>query len=307
MEEFLSIQESEFRSRIGSYEDSGVIAQEIQYDCSFIKADAPWNPCHVLRFLQSFVGRHGINMVQWKTLDILFPYYPDEDLSTSILGLFDGPAPHLTKLRLRVRTHLQLSRPVFPDLSSLKSLDINSVELLNKINAPFNSLENLSISCYHAADFQTAWFKSLTTLTIRPSFRFATVGSVSITITLPLLKEIRFRGTITSRWVQFDLPLLSNLHIEYPSSTFSTELPIMSPRSVSLRLTQDTRDTQDILESPIRHYGSMETMSVSEYEEADLKVVEKLRREGSLSRTFNLVRVVSDGNQETELRVWRVQ
>jgi hypothetical protein len=250
-------------------------------------------------------------MVRWKSLDVIFPFDLDKELRTSILGLFVGPSPHLTKLHFSVGTSLQLSKPIFPDLSSLNSLDIDSVELLNQINAPFNSLENLSIACWCVPEFQLAQlhrFTSLTALTIRPTFAFPTDDSVSIIVSLPLLKEIKFRRVSPPRQVQFDLPLLSSLHIEHPHRNFSIELPIMSPRSVSLCLSQSDRNIQDILEALIRHYGSMETLRISEYVKVDLKVVvEKLRREGSLSRTFNLVRVVSDGNQETELRVWPVQ
>jgi hypothetical protein len=250
------------------------------------------------------VGSHGINMVRWKSLNVLFPYNPDVDLCTLILGLFAGPTPHLTTLSLSVRT-LQLSNPVFPDLSSLKSLDIDSVELLDWIDAPFSSLENLSIACSYATEFQIARlhrFTSLTTLTIRPTFAFNADDSVSTTVELPLLKEIKFRRIIPSRRVQFDLPLLSNLHFDRLHPNFSTELPVLSPKSVGL-----CSSSRSALEALIRQYGSMETLLVSECVDADLKViVEQLRGEGSLSKTFNLVRVVSHENQETELREWRI-
>jgi F-box-like len=144
---------------------------------SLVPFNALRNRPHVLRFLQSFVGRHGINMVRWKSLDIIFPYGSDKNLCTSILGLFVGPTPHLTTLSLGVRTldTLESLNPIFPDLSSLKSLDIDSVEFLDRFNAPFSSLENLSMACSYAAEFQIARlhrFTSLTTLTIRPGLRY---------------------------------------------------------------------------------------------------------------------------------------
>jgi hypothetical protein len=126
-----------------------------------------------------------------------------------------------------------------------------------------------------------------------------------MTVTLPLLKELRFQRRIPSRQVQFELPLLSNLHIEHLQFDFSVALPIMSPRSVNFLSMQRLQST---LEAIIRQYGSMETLSVSECMEASLKgIVEKLRREGNLSRMFHLVRVMSDGERERELRVWRIQ
>jgi hypothetical protein len=113
------------------------------------------------------------------------------DLCTSILGLFAGPTPHLN------------------------SLDVDFVELLDRINAAFSSLENLWTACSYAAEFQIAQlhhFTSSTTLTIRPTPAFNADDSVSTTAALPLLKEIKFRRTIPSRQVQFDLPLISSLH-----------------------------------------------------------------------------------------------
>jgi hypothetical protein len=219
-----------------------------------------------------------------------------------------GPTPHLTTLSLGVRTldTLESLNPIFPDLSSLKSLDIDSVEFLDRFNAPFSSLENLSMACSYAAEFQIARlhrFTSLTTLTIRPGLRYYRDNPVSMTVALPLLKEIKFREAVPP--VQFDLPLLSNLHFEDFHPQFGVVLPIMSPRSVGLR--SSGQKGRYALEAIIRQYGSMETLSVSECMEEDLKsVVEQLRRWGVLSRTFNLVRVVSDENQETELMVWRI-
>jgi hypothetical protein len=250
-------------------------------------------------------------MARWKSLDILFPGDGDADLFTSILGLFVGPMPHLTKLSLRDHASLQLSTPIFPDLPSLKSLHINTVQLLEQINPPFSSVENLTIGCFYATDFQIARldrFTSLKTLTILPGFGYYGYDPVSTTVTLPSLKEITFQWTIPSPGVHFDLRLLSSLHIEYLRLDFSSPLPIMFPRSVILLSMQSSHCTSRTLEGIIRQYGSMETLSVSECLEADLKViVEKLRGEGSLHRTFNLVRVVSNRNQEMELRVWQIQ
>ena len=272
---------------------------------------------YAFEVINKLVGENGGTMKRWKSLDLQFPL-DDNELAQEVWDHFLYPTPNLTRMvlgefRRYFPHHSGNVTPAFPDLSSLKHLDIYDAPDRQCFAPHGSSLQSLILRGGTESWTATslASFTNLQTLElIGEYYEFQRPPSSPPILNLPELRQLTLRGDFSfSDMMEFVAPKLRMLNIVQEDSWCFPTLPNAQPPCVGWELDsyyeRDREGLQHQLDEILTKYHTTERLVCPE-DLSDL-VIETLQRRkanGTLSSTLRTVAFKDEDEDVTD--IWHV-
>lgn len=279
--------------------------------------DGQWKPVHVKRVLECLVGQHGERMERWASAKLFFPGDWEDDRRRLVLSHLIGATPHLTALEFASRYFKQdPEKPIFPVLSSLKTLTIYATFLLDSLSINAIEIEHLTCPCMGRSLMLLIPFISLQTLKLLGITyrRDSDIDNPSLeTLRLPSLQRISFEGaTARIARVRIDAPLLWHVEFIRDGRDDIMQLPDLNPKTVSWFIYQGSRrkwteqDKRFALQEILVTYRSLKEITVAQSDRATLMaLIKEANQLGILPPAFRTVHIVEDRHWTRVVEVFR--
>jgi F-box-like len=243
--------------------------------------DPPGHHNHLLELLHDLGPKS-----RWGSLKLVCP--DDADLAAEIWAILVGDTPNLTSLSISEWPLLDFSEEqdmTFSNLSSLKSLKVSDIEILQFLDLP-SSLETLEVQAmFDEADIETLnRLAGLRTLKILPLFDYASSPTkVSIPLNLSELRNLHLLKPLSgTAQIKYKLPALQDLFLV---GRFADSLPDVQPAHVHWELPcASGGKLSPVAEKILTKYPRAKRMTVNLYTKvAVLDAVTRLKHAGRLS------------------------
>jgi len=181
-------------------------------------ATTTYLPKSMLKVVQQLVGKSGEIMTRWGSLNL---HLPESDMPfvMDIWEIFAWPAPNLSRMIIRCSDIMEQYPGElavgFPDISSLKHLDIREMKNLEFLKLENSSLESLIIY-YGIQDWNAIGFSRLTQLQrLEVTDMYSNFRHLErFTIDLPRLRHLILNGDVKNLdMVDFRVPVLRTLDL----------------------------------------------------------------------------------------------
>jgi F-box-like len=277
---------------------------------------------YAVEVIAKLAGKGGSVMKRWKRLDLQLPE-DESDLAEELWDEFIYPTPNLTQMvvggasRHHLPHHWDTATNAFPDLSSLKHLDMHDVPDWQCFTIHGSSLQSLilrrSVENWTAASL--AYFTNLQTLELIGGYReFRRTPSAPCILNLPELRQLTLRGHfLFASMIEFVAPQLHMFEIIQLDPSSFPGLPKAQPLCISWKPDPywGGVGTSQVLQGEleqilIAHRTTKHLICPKILRDFVIETIQRLKTSGTLSSALRTVEFKGDDGDANATDIWPV-